>query len=444
MMNNEIKKIGVGECTSLLVGGMIGSAIFSLSGLTMLQAGPASVLTWIIAAAIMLIYGMLMAELSGVYPKSGGVYVFPRKAFGGKKGKFWGWISCWGYLLGNFSAVAFAAIYVGTYLSVAFPWAANMQIPLAIVSIVICMLLNVIQFNTTGKINNILVTFLIITMAIYIIVAFFSGQYDSSLLIPFFSQGVSGKFGFLSAVPTAMVGYGGVVAIAFMVSEVKDPNRTVPKSMLIAMSIVVGIYVLIILSTLGLITAGFLTENPGMQFIPLFAACFTKLSGIPWLSAVVSISAVLALMTTMLVCISLNARATQAASEDGILPEFLGRNNKAGVPAIAAGVTSLISAVIAFFPQFTSEIVNFGAIFSVITIVINIAALIVARKKEKYPDDCFHAPGGNVLPILALCLLIICNVSGVLTGGAKMWIWTAAFVVIGILIFNLSKAGKEK
>ena len=139
-----------------------------------------------------------------------------------------------------------------------------------------------------------------------------------------------------------------------------------------------------------------------------------------------------------------NARATQAASDDGILPEFLGKNNKAGVPAMAALVTSLISSIIAFFPQFTSEIVNFGAIFSVITIVINIVALLVARKKETYPEGAFHAPGGNALPILALCLLIICNVSGVLTGGAKIWIWTAAFIVIGILIFKLSKAGKAK
>jgi APA family basic amino acid/polyamine antiporter len=438
------KKLGLGACSALLIGGMIGSAIFSLSGLTMFQAGPSAILTWVVAAIIMLIYGLLMGELSGVYPKSGGVYVFPRRAFGGRKGQIWGWLSCWGYILGNISAVAFAAIYVGTYLSVAFPWAKNLQIPLAIISIAVCMLLNIITFSTAGKINNILVALLVITMIIYICVAFFGGSYDSGLLIPFFSQGVSGNFGFLSAVPTAMVGYGGVVAIAFMVSEVKDPNRTVPKSMLISMSVVVFLYILIILSTLGLITSGYLNENPGMQYIPLFAACFVKLSSVSWLATVVSISAVLALMTTMLVCISLNARAIQAASEDGVLPAVLSKNNKAGVPAVAAISTSVISAVVACFPQFTSQIVNFGAIFSVVTIVINIIALIVARKREKYPQDSFRAPGGSVLPIVALVLLVICNTSGILTGGWVIWIYTIAFIIIGLLIYKFSKAKENQ
>jgi APA family basic amino acid/polyamine antiporter len=439
----DSKKLGLGACSALLIGGMIGSAIFSLSGLTMFQAGPASVITWMVAAVIMLIYGLLMGELSGVYPKSGGVYVFPRRAFGGRKGQIWGWISCWGYILGNISAVAFAAIYVGTYLSVAFPWAKNLQIPLAIISIVVCMFLNIIKFSTAGKINNILVALLVVTMLIYICVAFFGGNYNSGLLVPFFTQGVSGGFGFLSAVPTAMVGYGGVVAIAFMVSEVKDPNRTVPKSMLISMTVVVILYILIILSTLGLITAGYLTKNPGMQFIPLFAACFVKLTSVPWLTAVVSISAVLALMTTMLVCISLNARAIQAASEDDILPAKLGENNNADVPGVAAIVTSVISAVVACFPQFTSQIVNFGAIFSVVTIVINIIALMAARKKEKYPQDSFRAPGGSVLPVVALVLLVICNISGVFTGGWVIWMYTIAFILIGLLIYQYSSAGKS-
>lgn len=89
----------------------------------MTAAGPAAIITWAIAAAIMLCYGLVCAELSTRFPKSGGVFVFPSKALGKteEQGRLWGWISTWGYINANIVAIAFAAIYVGTYLSVGFP-----------------------------------------------------------------------------------------------------------------------------------------------------------------------------------------------------------------------------------------------------------------------------------------------------------------------------------
>ena len=85
-----------------------------------------------------------------------------------------------------------------------------------------------------------------------------------------------------------------------MVSEVHEPNKTVPKSLLIALGLIVGLYVLMIVATMGHVTTEFLVENPGMRFIPMFAAAFTSMSNIPWLSKAISIAAVLALITTCL------------------------------------------------------------------------------------------------------------------------------------------------
>lgn len=72
---------------AMIAGGMIGSSIFSLSGLTMTAAGPAAIITWAIAAAIMLCYGLVCAELSTRFPKSGGVFVFPSKALGKQRSR---------------------------------------------------------------------------------------------------------------------------------------------------------------------------------------------------------------------------------------------------------------------------------------------------------------------------------------------------------------------
>lgn len=442
-MSNKNRKIGLFTCVTMIVGSMIGSAIFSLSGLTMYKAGPGAIISWILAAAIMLIYGLICAELSTRFPKSGGVFVFPSKALGngGKTSALWGWISTWGYINANIVAIAFAAIYVATYLGAGFNLQNGLQIPLAVISIFICLILNCIRFSVAGKLNSCLVGGLVVALAVYVITCFFGGNWDSNMLTPFFTQGSNGTFGFMGAVPTAMVGYGSIVAIAFMVSEVKSPSKNVPKAVLIAMSIVATIYTLIILATLGLVSASFLEQNPGMRYIPLYAACFTKLTSYPWLAKVVSIAAILALITTMLVVLALTSRAVQAAANDGLLPKVFASSNKFGVPAFASCIIAVLSAIVSCFPSFTEQIVGFGTLFAAVTIAINIVSLYSARHKfrEKNLNEMgiFRAPGGNILPAIALVLIIACYIPDIIAGGWIIWVYTVAWYAIGLLVFKL-------
>ena len=443
--NNQGGSLGLWTCVAMIAGGMVGSAIFSLSGLTMTAAGPSAILTWAIAAVIMLCYGLICAELSTRFPKSGGVFVFPSKALGKteKEGRLWGWISTWGYINANIVAIAFAAIYVGTYLSVGFPIFEGKQVPLAIVSILFIFVLNSVKFSLAGKVNNLLVLGLVIAMAVYIGVAFTTGAWDGATLTPFFTQGSAGSTGFLAMVPTAMVGYGSIVAMAFMVSEVKNPNKNVPKSILIALILVVSLYVGIILATVGMVSAEYLMENPGMQFIPLYAAAFTKLASIPWISKVISIAALFALLTTMLTVTSLTSRAVQATAEKGLMPAQLAENNKAGVPVYATILIMAPCLVISCFPQLTSTIVSFAALFATVTITINVVSLLVARKKFDLPEGAFHAPGGKVLPIVALVLIVLCYIPDIIGGGWKIWAYTIVWYVVGLIYYKV-RNGKNK
>lgn len=443
--NNQGGSLGLWTCVAMIAGGMIGSSIFSLSGLTMTSAGPSAIVTWAIAAVIMLCYGLVCAELSTRFPKSGGVFVFPSKALGKteEQGRLWGWISTWGYINANIVAISFAAIYVGTYLSVGFPIFGKLQIPLAVGSIIFILILNSMKFALAGKVNNLLVLGLALTMIAYIVIAFVSGAWDGSTLVPFFTQGSGGKTGFLAMVPTAMTGYGSIVAMAFMVSEVKNPNRNVPRSVLIAMIVVLCLYLGIILATVGMVSAGFLLENPGMQFIPLYAAAFTKLAALPWVSKLISIAALLALLTTMLTVMSLTSRAIQAAASKGLMPEGLAKNNNAGVPFNVALLVTVPCVVIACFPQFTATIVSFGALFAAMTISINIISLLVARKKFDLPEGAFHAPGGSVLPVVALALIILCYIPDIIKGGWKIWAYSIAWYVCGLIYYKI-RQNKQK
>lgn len=438
MSNNQNGKLGLLDSSTILIGGMIGSAIFSLSGMTILNAGPASILSWIIAAVILFAYGLQTAELSTIYPKSGGIFIFPSKALGKneKQGRLWGWISAWAYLFGCWAGAAFSAIYVSIYLGVGFPALGNYQVPIAIAAVLICGILNLVNIAVTGKANTILTFGLAATLIIFIGIALFGGQWDANMLAPFFTQGAEGAWGFMGAIPIAMVAYGSIVAVSFMVGEIKNPNKTVPKAMTIAMVVVVSLYILVILSVLGLVSSGFLQENPGMAYIPLYAAAFTKLTAIPWLTKLISVSAVLALLTTILVVMTLSARTLQASAESGILPKFLGKNNKkTGVPVNAQIIVMIIVGVIAAFPSFTNLIVNLGSLCNAIVVAIVCITVVEARKKNQFIEGSFKAPGGNILPILTLLVLIACYIPGILGGGWKLWVWTAGYYAIGMIIY---------
>lgn len=447
MLNEQKGKLGLLNSTSILIGGMIGSAIFSLSGVTIANAGPASIISWIIAAIILFAYGLQTAELSTIYPKSGGVFVFPAKSLGKteKQGRLWGWICSWAYLFGCVAGAAFSAMYVGIYLGVSFPALATAGVPIAIGVVILCGLLNIINLSSMGKINTVLTIGLALTMIVFVVAGLTSGQWEASALTPFFTQGAEGTWGFMGAIPVAMVAFGAIVSVAFMVGEIKNPNKTVPKAMSIAMVVVVILYVLMILTTLGLVTAGFLAENPGMTYIPMFAAAFTKLAAIPWLATLISISAVLALITTTLVVMLLAARTVQASAAGGLLPKFLAKNNKkTNVPVNAQLLTVIIVGIIAAFPSATNFIVSFGALCNAIVVAIICLTVIQARKKNPHITDKFTAPGGNALPIITFIVIIGAYIPGIIQGGYMLWIWTAAYFLVGMIIYWIATAVSNK
>lgn len=446
MEQKEQGKLGLGACVAILAGGCIGSSIFSLSGMTMFYAGPASILSWLLAAIILGMYGILVAELSIRFPKSGGVYVFPAKAIGKseKTGKIWGFIAAWGYLVSNVIAVAFAAMYVGTYLGVSFPAVGTpvWQIILGVVACLFCIVLCLMQITGAGKFNNVLVGGLVACMLIYIVTAFVSGQWNIGNFDNFFGQGSMGTFGFLQAVPNAMTGYGSIVAIAFMVGEVKNPNRTVPKSLAISLIIIVFLYMLMIVSTMGNLQTQFLIDNPGMRFIPMFAVAFTTLASIPWLSTVISIAAVFALLTTMLVVMALNARALSSMAEGGMMPKFFAKYNKNGVPMTATLVIGALCIVLACFPSITEILVNMGSVIAATTIMIVCLAYICANKKQpNLPEGSYKAPGGMILAYVAIALILISYVPGFFNAQGTMWLFTLAVYAVGaiVMLFFINK-----
>lgn len=437
MKDKDTEKLGLVAGSTILIGGMFGSAIFSLSGITIVIAGPAAILSWVIAAGILFLYGLINAELSTIYPNSGGVFIFPAKSLGSSPaaGRLWGWVSAWAYLFGGMGGASFSAVYVGIYLGVAFPPLNEWHVPIAVGAVLLCGLLNIFTVKVAGQASTVLAAGLIIAMAAFIFAGLSGGNWDAKNMAPFFTQGSGGTFGFMSAVPLAMVAYGSIVAAAFMAGEIRNPNKTVPRAMTIAMAVVTGLYLLIMLTTLGLVTASCLLEA-GMENIPLYAAAYKALANMPWMPYVISIAAVLALTNNILVMITLLSRTVHATAASGILPHSLSKKTRSGVPLLATAAVTVILALLSSFPDAGNFIIGMGTLCSAIVVTIVCFSLPAARKKNPGKSR-FRAPGGKVLPVMILLVILACYIPGMLAGGWQLWICTAAYFAVGMGVYWL-------
>ncbi|MDR1194166.1 MAG: APC family permease [Peptococcaceae bacterium] len=459
MANNQDGKLGLLDSSMILVGGMIGSAIFSLSGVTIGNAGPAAILSWIVAGLILLAYGLVCAELCSIYPNSGGVFMFPAKTFGKdeKSGRLWGWVTAWAYLFGCVGGLVFSSSYVATYLGIAIP---ALQIPgdpymspqpqyaliIGVATVLICGILNMFQIATTGKVNTFLTILLAVTMVLFVVIAFGATTPDGarafnpSNFSPFFA-GNQGGPGFFTAIPVAMLAYGSIVAAAFMVGEIRDPNKTIPKAMCIAMATTIALYVLVMIGTIGLISVDMLNQTH-MNYTPQFGAAWMTLGHITWLPMLVALAAVLGLLTTVLVLVILAARTLQAAAFAGVLPESLAKNSSKGIPLLSTIIVTAVGMVFVAFPQLTNFIINFGGLSNALVVAILCYTVLVARKKN--PPSAFRAPGGSLMPNLVMVVLIVCYIMGIygdIQGGTYNIVTliaaTVGYYIVGMAIYAI-------
>jgi len=443
MTNNE-GKLGLFSCVAIIVGACIGSAIFSISGMTICIAGGSAILSWVIAALVYCAYGTIVAELAIRFPHSGGIFIFPKRAFAGKSGNFWGFVSSWGYITSNIIAIGFSAIYAGIYFEAGFPeFCSAISLPfttasqsISLYAIILDLAIILSGGERSQTIQNLLVIVLIGSMALYCIYALFSDAFTPANFRAFFTSGEGGAGGFLSSVPLAMVAYGGCVAIAFMTSEVRRPERNVPRSLFVGLAIVALIYATIIASVIGTLPVSTLRDDASIRFIPLFASISEgSLSQHQFLAKVVSFSGTLALVTTITVLMRVNARAVQAISQQGFLPDSFSKENKQSVLLIPMLLMALVGAVMCFFADMTQIMITLGAVLNIASMTITCTALIIARKKKRGEHSDFKAPLGAFLPAAVITVFWICYIPDVIQGGGRMWLFTAAVYLLGMIVY---------
>lgn len=250
---DELKRsLGFGSAISIVVGTIIGSGIFFKQGSVLDSAGSSTlaILAWIFGGVITLTGGLTVAEIGSQMPYTGGLYVYIENIYGRFLGFLAGWMQIIVYGPAIIASVAgFMSILMANFFGLSAAW----RIPLAITTVALIGLMNLLE-NKVGAIFSVITTLgkLIPIAAIIIFGLFWGHQNAFGQTIHQVNQSTGG---FGVAVLATLFGYDGWILIANLGGEMKNPQKLLPKAIVLGISAVLVIYTLITIGILRFLPA---------------------------------------------------------------------------------------------------------------------------------------------------------------------------------------------
>lgn len=407
------KELGFLDIFSISAGAMISSGIFILPGIAFARTGPSVFVSYLLAGLLAATGVLSIAELSTAMPKAGGDYFFIARSLGPLAGTISGLLS-W-FALSLKSAFAIFGIAEILYVSTGIPL--QVSAPLITVFFVI---LNIVGVDLASRFEVLIVMALMGIMLFFI--AFGFPHVNVIRMTPFMTHGINGV---ASTAGFVFISYGGLVSIASVAEEVRNPGRNIPLAMLTSLVVVILLYCAMLFVTIGVIDADTLSGS----MTPIADAARNVL-GTPgfW---IISFAGLLAFITTANAGIMSASRYPMALSRDNLLPRFIGSiSPRFHTPLVSAVVTGVfISATL---------ILNIDTLVkaaSVVVLTANILAhtsvLILRYSGIQNYKPSFRSPFFPVVQIagILLFLLLIADL------GYAAIEYSLLFVAAGLIIY---------
>jgi APA family basic amino acid/polyamine antiporter len=443
------RSLGALNLVMLGIGAIIGAGIFVLTGTAAANnAGPAVVISFVLAGLGCLFAGLCYAEFASMIPVAGSAYTYAYATLGELVAWIIGWDLILEYLFGAATvAVGWSGYFVAflTKLGVELP-AAFTQAPLsvqgthtlirnpggvlnipAMVLVLLMTALLVVGIKESARFNNIIV---IVKVAIVFLVIGFGFMFvDSANWQPFVPPAEGpGRFGWDGIVRAAGVvffAYIGFDAVSTAAQEAKNPQRDMPIGMLGSLAFCTVLYILMSLVMTGLAPY---TELNVPHPVDVALARVPSLS---WLNYLVDIAAIAGLASVVLVMLMGQPRIFFSMSRDGLLPAVFGKvHPKFQTPYVTTILCGVVAAVVAgFFPiALLGELVSIGTLFAFVVVS---AGVLMLRYKRPELNRPFRTPLVPVVPILGI---LVC--SYLMYGlPSDTWMRLAIWLAIGLVIY---------
>lgn len=367
-------QLGLHHVFCIATGSMISSGLFVLPGLAHARAGPAVILSYLVAGLLAATGMLSTAELATAMPRAGSDYFFITRSIGPAVGVVAGlfnWVS--------FSLkAAFALVGMAAFVRLLAPIdmrATGVALGLTFV------VLNVVGVREAARAQMALVLAMFALMLLYVVRGLPVVKMDA--FVPFAPQGLGAIF---STAGFVFVSYGGLLKIASVAEEIRRPGRTIPTGMVLALLVTGLFYALMVGVTVGVLPAGQLDGS----LTPIADAALVLMgrSGQMALGA----AAALAFLTTANAGIMTGSRYLLAMSRDGIFPPVISRiGTKFHTPHVAI----LLTGILVILPLFVDlhilvESASVGLILT--NILANISVIVLRESRVQNYRPIFRAP----------------------------------------------------
>jgi amino acid transporter len=430
--------------TLVSLGSIIGSGwLFGALGAASAAGGGGSLLTWLIAAIVLGLLALVHAELGSTYPVSGGTARFPYMAFGGLGGFTGGWMAF-------IQAVTIAPIEVEaslSHLQDRFPTGfhvynangtlAGSGVLWGLLFMAFFTLINTLGVKWLAETNSITMIWklLIPTTTIFalLITSFHSGNFTAGG--GFAPNGAHGVLAALAAgVIFAAEGFEQAIQIG---GETRNPQRNIPRALLLAMVIGTIFYLLLDAAFVGAVNPLNIVHNwnnplPAQAKLGPYITLTTQ-AGLGWLATLLTIDAVVSPGGTGLVYMGTSSRLSYGLGRNGYFPKIISKINARGVPLISIGICFVIG-MLTFLP-FPDWFGLVGLITSATVLMYAMAPLALAGLRKHDPDRQrgYKLPAAWLLSPLAF---IAANIVVYVSGYSTIF-WLEMFIAVGFIIFGL-------
>lgn len=423
------------------IAAIVGSGVMVLTGVASASAGPAVIFSFLLAGLACTIVALCYAEMASAVPSSGSTYTYMYVALGEIIAYMVAWILLGGYILTSAAVANGWSNYFNSLLtSLGIDLPSNLTtIPSEggignIPAVIVILLLTIILTRGSSEskmLNNILAIIKIGIVLLFITVGFMHVNVENwtNNFAP------SGASGVMIGATTVFFAYLGIDAISTAAEEVINPQKTLPKGILIIMLICTTMYILVCLVLTGVVPYDTLGKGNALVYV-LNQVGQTKVA------SVISLGATLGLTAGVLSFIYASVRIAYTMARDGLLPKPLTNLNKNQVPNALTWIVGSMTAIFAGFLPLgqLSEIAN---VASMIAFMLVAYATLKFRKTHPEVKRGFKVPAMPLIPVLAILIFGILLVTTVTT---TTWLITLAWLAIGMSIYFVYsiKNSKEK
>jgi APA family basic amino acid/polyamine antiporter len=390
-MNTLSRSVTLTQALMINLGAIIGAGIFVIIGVAIGHAGPSIIISIILSAIIAILTGLSFAEIARHVAKEGGVYEYAKESFR----PFAGFIGGWLWTFGNIIAIAAVSISMGGYVNILFSTHIN-TVYFAIAAIIAFSLINILGIKNSAKTIS---AFVVINLAVLLI--FIVSGLSSFHLSNFSNFAPNGMTGTIAGAAIIFFAFTGFSRVTTISDEVKDPEKTIPKAIILSIIISTVIYIAVAIVAVGLVPY----SNLASSAAPLSTAIKSMHDSI--LAIIIAFGGVTATAGVILTGVLGTSRVFFALGRDKELPGFLSYIDRFSTPINAIIVSAVLSIIFLLLVSFGTIVDSSNAAVLSAYFIINVSAIyFYYNLKKKQQQEKRYIPVVSIAGIFGILLIV--------------------------------------